>query len=306
MKTINIYRLNAIALLAFMLFPTACFYKRSSVARRATAIPNLPQDIEVDFPVDLENADVDAALRREATVIVSISSAQQFYLGHTLTPKDQISYQLGELLKRQHDPDKAVLQPTADSIVYLAAGAGVEYRVVVDILDLIRKQNVNIVGLIAGRKHKDDNSSQAVADPTRLLVNITAEPKEGDDLSTMKPNPLTLVVSISSDLKLHLNNQDGPQEGQPGYGSATTYGSVNDPGALARCLRLLFQRRKEERAYKAGFETRTDVTEDERVEKTIFVKAPRSIKYGAVVRVIDAVKGSGANPISLQIDDLPQ
>jgi biopolymer transport protein ExbD len=53
-------------------------------------------------------------------------------------------------------------------------------------------------------------------------------------------------------------------------------------------------------------ETRTDVTEDERIEKTVFVKAPRSLKYGEVVKVIDAIKGAGANPVGLQVDDLPQ
>jgi biopolymer transport protein ExbD len=309
MKTINIYRLSAVALLAFLLFPTACFYKRSAVAKQASAIPNLPQDIAVDFPEDLENADVDAGLRKESAVIVSIPSEQQFYLGHDLTPKDQISSKIGELLKRQHDPDKA----NPDSIVYLASGAGIEYGVVVDVLNFIRKQDVKSVGLIAGRKHEGDNSSQSVDQsrrlvdqPRRLLVNIQTEPNEKADLSTLRPNPLTLVVSISPDLKLRLNNKEGPEQYEPCYGLTTTYGSVNDPGPLARCLTQLFKLRREQHAYRPGFETRTDLVEDERVEKTIFVKAPRSIKYSAVIHVIDAVKGAGAYPISLQIDDLPQ
>jgi biopolymer transport protein ExbD len=40
------------------------------------------------------------------------------------------------------------------------------------------------------------------------------------------------------------------------------------------------------------------------VEKTLFIKSPRTLKYGDVVRVIDAVKQAGAQPIGLQIDDL--
>jgi biopolymer transport protein ExbD len=40
------------------------------------------------------------------------------------------------------------------------------------------------------------------------------------------------------------------------------------------------------------------------VEKTLFVKAPRSLIYGDVVKIIDAVKVAGAQPIGLQIDDL--
>jgi biopolymer transport protein ExbD len=53
-------------------------------------------------------------------------------------------------------------------------------------------------------------------------------------------------------------------------------------------------------------ETRTDLPESQRIEKTVFVKAPRSVKYGDVVKVIDAIKGAGANPVGLQVDDLPQ
>jgi biopolymer transport protein ExbD len=49
---------------------------------------------------------------------------------------------------------------------------------------------------------------------------------------------------------------------------------------------------------------RTDIPENEKIEKTVFIKAPRSIDYGSVVKVIDAVKLAGADPISLQIDDL--
>jgi biopolymer transport protein ExbD len=40
------------------------------------------------------------------------------------------------------------------------------------------------------------------------------------------------------------------------------------------------------------------------IEKTVFVKAPKSIKYGEVVKVIDAIKLAGATPVGLQIDDL--
>jgi biopolymer transport protein ExbD len=47
-----------------------------------------------------------------------------------------------------------------------------------------------------------------------------------------------------------------------------------------------------------------DLPDSQRVEKTVFIKAPRSITYGEVARVMDGLKGSGANPIGLQLDDL--
>jgi biopolymer transport protein ExbD len=128
--------------------------------------------------------------------------------------------------------------------------------------------------------------------PSRFKADIPTQRDPNEDLSKLKPNPLTLVVSIASDLSIKLNQDN--------------MGSVNDTAPLAQRLAQVFQQRKEQRAYKVGMETRGDVTEDERIEKTVFVKAPRALKYGDVVKVIDAIKGAGANPVGLQVDDLPQ
>src|SRR5216684_7792356 len=127
--------------------------------------------------------------------------------------------------------------------------------------------------------------------PSRFQADIPTQRDPNEDLSKLKPNPLTLVVSISQDLQLKLN-QDA-------------IGSVNDTGPLSQKLTQVFHQRKEQRAYRVGMETRTDLPEEERIEKTVFVKAPRAAKYGDVVKVIDAIKGAGANPVGLQVDDLP-
>ena len=80
---------------------------------------------------------------------------------------------------------------------------------------------------------------------------------------------------------------------------------MNDTAPLAQKLAQVFEQRKDQRAYKIGMETRADLKEDDRIEKTVFVKAPRATKYGDVVKVIDAIKGAGASPVGLQVDDLP-
>ncbi|HEX8651116.1 MAG TPA: biopolymer transporter ExbD [Pyrinomonadaceae bacterium] len=118
--------------------------------------------------------------------------------------------------------------------------------------------------------------------PSRFEAKVPSEP-DPQQSQDIKPNPLTLVVTIAPDLKLKLNLDD--------------MGSVNDTAPLASKLAYLFQQRKEQNAFRAG------TTE---VEKTVFVKAPRSMHYGEVVKVIDAIKGAGANPVGLQIDDLAQ
>src|SRR5947199_9467253 len=127
--------------------------------------------------------------------------------------------------------------------------------------------------------------------PSRFKADIPTQRDPTENIQNLKPNPLTLVVSISTDLQIKLN-QD-------------SMGSVNDPSALAAKLQQVFQQRKEQRAYKVGMESRSDVPEDQRIEKTVFVKAPRALRYGDMVKVIDAIEGTGASPVGLQVDDLP-
>jgi len=127
--------------------------------------------------------------------------------------------------------------------------------------------------------------------PSRFKADIPTQRDPNEDLSRLKPNPLTLVVSVSPDMQIKLN-QD-------------SVGSVNDTAPLAQRLAAVFAQRKDQRAYRIGMEARNDIKEDERIEKTVFVKAPRAMKYGDVVKVIDAIKGAGASPVGLQVDDLP-
>ena len=126
--------------------------------------------------------------------------------------------------------------------------------------------------------------------PSRFKALVPEEPDPNQ--TDVKPNPLTLVVTIDSDLKLKLNLDE--------------IGSVNDTGKLSSRLAQLFEQRRQDRAYKSGMEGRTDLPEEERIEKSVFIKAPRSLNYGEVVKVIDSIKGAGANPVGLQIDDLAQ
>ena len=128
--------------------------------------------------------------------------------------------------------------------------------------------------------------------PSRFKADIPTQRDPNEDLSLLKPNPLTLVVSIGNDLQLKLNQE--------------SMGSVNDTAMLSQKLVQVFQQRKDQRAYKPGMETRADVPEQDRIEKTVFIKAPRGLRYEEVVKVIDAIKGAGANPVGLQVDDLPQ
>ena len=116
-------------------------------------------------------------------------------------------------------------------------------------------------------------------------------PSEPDD-RRLPPDPKTLVVTIQPDRTLKLN------------GLTVDMGTVEDSSKLSNFLIALFQERKANHTYRAQMVSRIDLPEDSRIEKTVFIKAPRSISYGAVAKVIDGVKGAGAEPVGLQLDDL--
>jgi biopolymer transport protein ExbD len=116
--------------------------------------------------------------------------------------------------------------------------------------------------------------------PTRFEAKLPAEKPE--TASGAPPDPNTLVVFVRSDGSLGLNNE-------------TALGSIDDPEALRSKLAEVFRTRERDGIVRYG---------TNEIEKTVFVQAPTSLGYGAVVRAIDAVKESGAGPIGLKLDNL--
>lgn len=278
---------GVIALVAISVFGLY-IYRLSATRTQTVSTTGLPKGVQVDLPRNVNNADRDPGILKESSAIVSIPTDDRNYVGSELTPKEDLGSKLSRFLELQKEPNK---------FVYLAVGVDVDYGAVVKVIYQLRNQDLDRVGLMTGGK--PDSKV-----PYRILVQIPAAPKPIEDLK-WKPNPLTLLVSISDDLKITLNARDHPGEGEPCFGVVKEYGSGNDASQLAQCLTQLFRAREEQHAYRPGMEMRADLPENERVEKTVFVKASDSIKYGDFIRVIDTVKGAGANPISFQIDKPP-
>jgi biopolymer transport protein ExbD len=114
--------------------------------------------------------------------------------------------------------------------------------------------------------------------PSSFQAKIPSEPRPP---YPEKPNPNSLVVSIDKDLSLSLNQ-------------STNLGTADEPEELTRRLVTVFNERSID----------NDIDEKGNVVKVVLVKAPRNIAYGNVVKVIDAVKLAGADPLALQIDRL--
>ncbi|CAN5787967.1 protein TolR [soil metagenome] len=118
--------------------------------------------------------------------------------------------------------------------------------------------------------------------PSKFEAKVPAEPKDQQQNLDVKPNPLTLVIGINRATRgITLNNE--------------AVGTLDEPEALTTRLSAIFKDRE-------ANDVRREGTNE--IEKTIFIKSPTSVRYGDVIRVIDAAKMAGAEPIGLQIDDL--
>ena len=122
----------------------------------------------------------------------------------------------------------------------------------------------------------------------RFLAKVPAEPHANPRI---EPGLYTLVVTIQPDRTLKLNH-------------LTDMGTVDDLTPLSAKLLAVFEERVRNRAYRLDMASRLDLPDHLRIERTVFIKAPRTIPYGEVARVLDGLKGTGADPIGLQLDDL--
>jgi biopolymer transport protein ExbD len=122
--------------------------------------------------------------------------------------------------------------------------------------------------------------------PARFEAKVPSEPEPD---STALPNPHSLTVTVDRNLQLKLNRRD-------------EMGTVDDISKLSAELVEIFEHRRKNGVYRMNSEN----AGERKIETTVFIKAPRSISYGNMAKVIDGVKGTGAEPIALQIDDLEQ
>ncbi len=120
-----------------------------------------------------------------------------------------------------------------------------------------------------------------VVTPSKPSSFKTKAPAEPRNAPPAEAHPDTLIVTVDRASALGLNFETG-------------LGSVAEPAKLVDRLKNVFETRRTN--YGSG--------DRSNIPTSVFIKAPRSLDYGSVAKVVDAVKSSGADPIALQIDDL--
>ncbi|MGD9562246.1 MAG: hypothetical protein AB7W44_08170 [Pyrinomonadaceae bacterium] len=110
-------------------------------------------------------------------------------------------------------------------------------------------------------------------------VYIYPEPKELPNMPVY-PNPLILETRLDNNAGLTLNNE--------------SQGSLSDTSMLRDRLRAIFKAREENGVF------RRDTNE---IEKEVRLRAAGAVKFGDVIKIVDALKEAGASPVGLLIDD---
>ncbi len=119
----------------------------------------------------------------------------------------------------------------------------------------------------------------APARPARFEAKLPAEQKK---IEGVKQHPNTIIVALRDDGSIDFNE-------------LKNVANTGNVGGVIDLLRDRFE-----------YRAKTGVMRENsnEIERTVFISAPRSMDYGTVVKVVDAVKQAGADPIGLQLDDL--
>lgn len=262
----RIFRLHSL-IMTGLLFLSLAFSACSTIRLQTN---QLTETKKIVLPRNMEAAEEDYNITKETACVITVNDdSGDFFMGKDKIAKGQLTERVAGKLRDQ-TPDK--------KIAYIESAETVKYGTIVELLNLIRKSDTDKIGFVVIRKDKEKVGGK----PTMLAVKLPAEPDLSAPLPTVKPNPLTLVVEIDKTNQLLLNKEPT--------------GDISDTSVLIDRLTMIFKDREKNGYFREG---------TNEIEKTIFVKAPRGgVMYGDVIKVINAVKMAGAQPIGLQIDDL--
>jgi biopolymer transport protein TolR len=118
--------------------------------------PLLQAGVSVNLPRDMISAEEDADIAKDTSVVIAVpcregtpSEAQQcdassnFYIGKNPFPLDTLGAEIKRRLEGK-TPDKR--------IVYIKSDNRIDYGRVVQLVETVRKQDVDKIGLVADRK----------------------------------------------------------------------------------------------------------------------------------------------------------
>lgn len=231
----------------------------------------------VNLPSDVRGADIDYDLEKESSMISTLTSENKLYQEQNqfvsnrtkrtenITSKEELPEKLKKFSEIM-SPDK--------KIVYLKTDVNTTFENVLQIFQIIRDAKINKVGLVVLKKNAEPDKKTYRQFEVKLPENF----EKSDYI--VRPNPLTLVAMLETDGKLSLNRED--------------MGMISNTEQLETLLANVFKERENNGVFREG---------TNEIEKTVFIRISKSNKYSDFIKLVDAVKLAGSQPIAVKTDD---
>lgn len=253
----------------------------------AVAIPFLIDGPErkneiVSLPVNVKFADHDSDIEKETSMVLTLTADNKLYVKQTRNQNGRVE-RTETAITQQELPDRIVRamgDKTPDKrIVYFKCDVNASNENVLQIFDIIRRADLDKVSLVViGEKNADDPYQTA---PVMFEVRLPAPLDETGGIESRRPNPLLLVARLEKEGKLTLNNEG--------------VGALPDTKKLETLLIEIFKNRENTGVFREG---------TNEIEKQVFLSVSKSARYGDVIKLVEAVKASGAQPVAVQIDGI--
>jgi biopolymer transport protein ExbD len=228
--------------------------------------PNYPF---ASVPKNIEHAAPDAHAFEEKALVVSVRYPNDLYVGAEQYPREVV----GEVIEKRLRENSSERQ-----LIYLNADANAEYGSIVQALEIIRRQDIENIGLMVEPAAGADKKLQV------LKIKIPAEPKETDTPDLLDRR---LVVNLQKDGKIQPGRFDK-------YAFKPAAPDVKAEEISGKLTQMLKENEEKKITLKGANE----------IDKTVFIRARRSNRYAEVARLIDAATAAGASEVYLMLDDL--
>ncbi len=242
----------------------ACSQLRGTLFKDSADVPKE----RVELPADIKHAEGELNIVKEGAVVITLTKNSEIYLDSEILPKDRFV----EGLKKSIETI-----PENKRIVYVKIDVEATAGGIKELLRMVRETGVNRIGFIIKKKQNDLAEAKR---PSIYCFEILTQEEviypPDEPLPMTKPNPLTLIVDIRTGGALKLNAED--------------MGTVSNTIELNTKLSEVFEYREK------------TINKPE-VEKTVWLKSADEVKYGDLVKVVDAIVGAGGKPVGLQLDD---
>jgi biopolymer transport protein ExbD/biopolymer transport protein TolR len=106
--------------------------------------PMLQHGVTVNLPKDLNNPEEDQRIIKDNSIVISIPSDGEYYLGKDRVMKEQLKDKVEKML--------GLIKKEEDKVVYIKSGVTVSYGDVVNVINEVRALGVDKIGLVADKR----------------------------------------------------------------------------------------------------------------------------------------------------------